>query len=144
MRALILDSDALSRLARATPTNKPGSVHSWVRAAANLGSRVLVPAAVLAEQYRGGGHDQAIDSFLSRHEGIEVIDTDRALARRVGHLLAGIKAGSELHVDACVVATVIAVGGGVILTSDPDDLKRLAAAYPQIDIVTTTSSLGCD
>jgi len=137
MKALVLDSDALSRLARLTPADAPGVVQAWIRAAANLDSRVLVPAAVLAEQYRGGGHDQALDSFLSRNRGIEVIDTDRSLARHVGHILAAAKAGSELHVDACVVATAITAGGGVILTSDPKDLSRLAAPYPRVDVVTS-------
>ena len=135
MRALVLDSETLSRLARATQANPPGVVHSWVRAAANLESRVLVPAAVLAELYRGGAYDQTLDSFLSRHEGIQVVDTTRSLAKQVGHLLARIKAGSESHVDACVVATALAAGGAVIITGDTNDLGCLASPHPQVDII---------
>ena len=59
--------------------------------------------------------------------GIDVVDTTRDLARRIGNLLARAGKGSENHVDATVVATAIAAGGGVILTSDVDDLTALAA-----------------
>ena len=83
-------------------------------------------AAVLAEQYRGARHDQLVDSCLSRWTSIQVAGTDRSLARRVGNLLGRHGLGSEHHVDATVVATALAAGGGLILTSDPRDLERLA------------------
>jgi predicted nucleic acid-binding protein len=98
-----------------------------VRAAANSGRAVVVPAAVLAEQYRGGRHDAPVDSCLRRYDGIRVVDTTRPLARAVGNLLARAGLASEHHVDATVVAAAIAYGGGVILTSDVDDLKKIAA-----------------
>lgn len=127
MRTLVLDSEALSVLARGTGGGVLGAVLEALRAAERVGADVLVPAAVLAEQYRGGRHDQVVDSCLGRHSGIGVVDTTRELARRVGNLLARAGQGSEHHVDATVVATVIAAGGGVILTSDVDDLTALAA-----------------
>ena len=65
-----------------------------------------------------------------RYPGIEVIDTDHGLARRIGNILAAAGAGSEHHVD----ATVVAHGGGVILTSDPNDIERLAQGLVGIDI----------
>lgn len=85
---------------------------------------MLVPAAVLAEQYRSGAH-QVVDSYLGRATGILVADTTRPLARRIGNLLVRARRGSEDHVDATAVA-VAADGGGVILTGDPDDLGAIA------------------
>jgi hypothetical protein len=126
MSSLILDSEAFSSLARARTGERPGAVHAALKAAAEQDADVLVPAAVLAEQYRGGGHDQVTDSCLGRYTGIEVVDTTRALARRVGNLLARSGRGSEDHVDATVVAVAVMAGGGVIATGDPDDIEALA------------------
>ncbi len=128
MTTLVLDSEAVSQLARSRAGVDSARVHAALRAADLAGSDVLVPAAVLAEQYRGGGHDQMVDACLGRNSGIDVVDTTRALARDVGHLLARAGRGSEDHVDAVVVATAVAAGGGVIMTSDVDDLAGLAAA----------------
>jgi len=57
------------------------------------------------------------------------------IARTAGHLLAAIGAGSDLAVDALVVSTCIRLGGGVILTHDPTDLRRLAGAHPNVQII---------
>lgn len=127
MTALVLDSEAFSLLARSRIGERPGAVLAALRAAVATESDVLVPAAVLAEQYRGSHYDQAVDSCLGRHTGIRVADTTRLLARRVGHLLARAGRGSKDHVDATVVAVAIAAGGGVIATGDPDDIRALAA-----------------
>ena len=135
MKTLVLDSEAISRLARARGGAARGTVYEWLCAAERMSAEVVVPAAVLAEQYRGAGYDQAIDACLTRYPGIHVIDTTRSLARRIGNLLANVKAGSEHHVDATVVAVALAQGGGVILTSDVDDLSRLASAYRDITVV---------
>ena len=132
MRALVLDSEAISQLARSSNGVKPGRVHTAVRAAANADRPIVVPAAVLAEQYRGGRHDALIDSCLRRYDGVRVVDTTRPLARTVGNLLARAGMACEHHVDATVVATAIAYGGGVILTSDVDDLKKIAAGHVNV------------
>ena len=87
-----------------------------------------------AEQYRGGHHDQVVDSCLGSFTGIDVVDTTCQLARRIGNLLARAGRGSEDHVDAAVVATALALGGGVIATGDPDDLAALAGDLPMITI----------
>lgn len=134
MSALILDSEAFSRLARSRSGQPPGSVHAALKAAAESGADVIVPAAVLAEQYCGGRHDQMVDSCLGRHTGIGVADTTRILARTIGSLLARAGRGSDDHVDASVVAVALAAGGGVIATGDPEDLNALAADLPGIAI----------
>lgn len=134
MTALVLDSEAFSSLARSRSGGRPAHVHAALRAAIHAGSDVLVPAAVLAEQYRGGQHDQVVDSCLGQHSGIEVVDTTRQLARRIGNLLARAGRGSRDHVDATVVAVAVAAGGAVIITGDPDDITELAAGLVGITI----------
>lgn len=126
MKALVLDSEAFSRLARARRREAPGSVLAALEAALRADAEVLVPAAVLAEQYRGGSRDQVVDTCLGRHTGIQVVDTDRVLARRVGNVLSRAGRGSADHVDATVVAVAASAGGAVVLTGDPDDLGALA------------------
>lgn len=134
MTALVLDSEAFSVLARARPGRPHATVQAALRAAADTGADVLVPAAVLAEQYRGGAHDQVVDSYLGRATGIVVADTTRPLARRIGNLLAPARRGSEDHVDAAAVAVTAAAGGGVILTGDRDDLGAIAASLINVTI----------
>ena len=135
MKNIILDSEAISQLARSKGKGAQGIVQDAIRAAATVGAPVIVPAAVLAEQYRWGSHDQLVDACLSRYPGIEIENTTRSLARSIGNILGRAKLGSEHHVDAAVIATATARGGGVILTSDPDDLERLAAGNSAITIV---------
>jgi predicted nucleic acid-binding protein len=133
--ALILDSEALSALAR--PRSAPGR-HERVRAAmhsAHLRAEpVRIPSAALVELYRGGTNDETIELELGRGYA-RVVTTGVRIARLAGHLLATIGAGTEMAVDALVVATAIRLGGGLILTHDTDDLERLAANHPNVRVV---------
>ena len=90
---------------------------------------------ILAELYRGPGHNQVVDASLGRETAIRVRDTDRGFARLVGSVLAAAKAGSEDIADAHVVAAAVEAGGGMILTGDETDLKRLAAPYPNLVVM---------
>ena len=134
MAVLILDSEALSALAR--PGRDP-SRHQRVRAALRSAERrnqpVRVPSAVLVELYRGGGADEPVDLVLGRGFA-RVVTTGVRIARIAGHLLARVGSGSEMAIDALVVATAIRLGGGVVLTHDPIDLERLAAGQPHVRI----------
>lgn len=56
------------------------------------------------------------------------------MARIAGHLLADADAGSELAIDALVVATAIRFGGGIVVAHDPRDIRRLAADHPNISV----------
>jgi len=135
MSALVLDSEAFSALARArTEGARPPRLHAALVSALASDADVLVPAAVLAEQYRGGRHDQITDSFLARYPFVTIVDTDRKMARLIGNILARVGLGSTHHVDASVVATAIVAQGGVILTGDPDDLIRLTAGIPGVRV----------
>lgn len=128
---LVLDAEALSSLARPR-SRRFGEVHAALEAARRLRREVVAPAVVLAEAYRGPGHNQVVDACLSREAGIAVRTTDRSFARLVGGVLAAARAGSQDMVDAHAVAAAVEAGGGVVLTGDQSDLERLAAPYPNV------------
>jgi predicted nucleic acid-binding protein len=131
-----LDSEALNALAGPASVRKQ-RVRRILRRAQLLDRRVVVPSLVLAELYRGRGHNQLVDACLARESpSLDARDTDRALARIVGGVLAGAGARSALIVDAHVVAVAVEAGGGVVLTGDPDDLNQLSAPYPHVVVET--------
>ncbi len=67
MAVLILDSEALSALARPHEDRRRHErVRAALRTAERRGALVRVPSAVLVEVYRGGGTDQSIDAVLAR------------------------------------------------------------------------------
>ena len=56
-----------------------------------------------------------------------MVDTNRVIATRAGHLLGSNRLDSCHAVDAIVAATALGASPAVILTGDPDDLSRLVA-----------------
>ena len=82
------------------------------------GERVVVPAGVLAQVWRGA-RQARLAKLL---KAVEVQPLDEAAARAVGTLLAA--TGTNDIVDAHVVL-VARQHRAVILTSDPDGLRRL-------------------
>lgn len=86
-----------------------------------------VPSPAIIEAWRGGRQAR-----LARliHD-CRVDDLDESRARRAGELCA--KAGSDNPVDAAVVESA-ARRGDLILTSDPDDLRVLAALVSGVTI----------
>lgn len=87
VQALILDSDALGALALATQRSVAARrARAILRVAYEEHALVRVPSPVLAEVYRGGGRDAAVDRVLN-DRGIEVVDLTRTMARRAGALL---------------------------------------------------------
>jgi predicted nucleic acid-binding protein len=105
-----------------------------LRSAERRNEPVRVPSAVLVELYRGAGTDEAIDHVLGRGFA-RVVTTGIRIARIAGHLLAVAGRDSGSAIDALVVATAIRLGGGLILTPDPDDLELLAANHPNVQVV---------
>ena len=85
------------------------------------GHRPVVPAAVLAQAWRGG--PQAGLSRLLR--GCQVEELSEPRARAAGHACA--RSGRSDVVDASVVVGALA-RGDLVITSDPDDLQSIAAA----------------
>lgn len=122
---LLLDSEALSAIARG-----PAVPRDRVRALVNEMRRRELPvatvAAVLAEVVRGRSADAAVFAGL-RRERVEVRPVDTAVGVRAGQLLGAAGAGSDLAVDAFVVAVADLAGGAVIATTDTADLGRLGA-----------------
>jgi hypothetical protein len=92
-----------------------------------------VPAAALAEVYRGRPGDAAVDHVLGRVAG--VVTTGRRVARAAGSLLARDGLDSCHAIDAMVVATAIRLGGGVVLTGEAEDLRSLAADHANVVVL---------
>jgi predicted nucleic acid-binding protein len=137
---VVLDAEGLDALASPSP---PTAFRALLREALDRGRDVLVPAVVCAEACRGGSRTQRIETALARHRPtrgqrppVTVVDTNFALARQVGAVLHGAGAGSADLADAHVVAVCARHGGGLVITSDPDDIARLAAAVPAARVVT--------
>lgn len=107
-----------------------------LEAARRLHREAVIATVTLAELYRGAGRSHSLDSLLAREsaDGLALRDTDRQLARLVGALLAEARADSSLLADAHPVAVAVEAGGGVVLTADPDDLRRLAGPYRTVAI----------
>jgi predicted nucleic acid-binding protein len=131
MSVVVLDSEAMWSLTRRPGVNPNGALAALTAARENNWD-VVVPAAVLAELYRGRRQQQSVDAALSAHSDIAVATTDQRLARFIGSLLAQASIGSEHHVDATVVAAALAAGGGLVVTGDFDDLQMLAAHAPGV------------
>jgi len=108
-------------------------VRAAIRNAHERNFPVRVPSAVLVELYRRGGTDAVIDAVLARGLA-QVVTTGVRTARVAGHLLAATGPGSEMAIDALVVATALRFGGGMVLTLDPRDLTRLAAGNTHVAI----------
>jgi predicted nucleic acid-binding protein len=132
---LVLDAEAVSALLDPRhPAER--KVRRAMEAARRLNREVAIATGTLAELYRGAGRNQALDALLAREsgDGLLLRDTDRTLARLIGALLAEAGAGSELFADAHPVAVAVEAGGGIVQTTDPDDLTRLAAPYRTVVI----------
>ena len=133
----MLDAEAVQALIQADHPSRR-QVHHLLEAASRLQREVVVPAVTLAELYRGARRTRNVDAALAPHERYLVIrNTDRALARLVGALLASVKLGSEHIADAHVAAAAVEEQG-IILTGDPDDMERLVAGTPTVTVVALT------
>lgn len=90
----------------------------------------LTHGGVVAQVWRGGSGRQA--NVARMLAAVEVVPLDDTFGRRAGVLLG--RARKADAVDAAVV--LLAADGDTILTSDPSDLKTLAAAAAvHVDIV---------
>jgi hypothetical protein len=137
MTALVLDTRALEVISdrRADP-EAARHVRNMMTAAARMGVPVRVPTAVLAEAYRGTGADAMVDLVLGR--GVRPITMGRAMARLAGGLRNRDRLDSCHTVDAIVVATSVRLGGGIVATGDPTEVRSLARDHPNIRIEPTT------
>jgi len=133
MTALILDTRALEVVANPKADIQGARrMRDMLTSAARMGIPVRVPTAVLAEAYRGIPADAALDHVLAR--GIRSFTTGQAAARLAGGLRYRDRLDSCHIVDALVVATAIRLGGGIVATGDPDDLRSLAREHANISV----------
>lgn len=122
---LILDSGAVIALSR-----NDLRARAALAAAREAGIDVSIPSVVIAETVRGSANDAKVDRVIKSIG--EVTAADENAGRMAGALLGAARSTST--VDALVVASAIEVGGGVVLTGDPDDLEPLAAGHPEVVI----------
>jgi predicted nucleic acid-binding protein len=100
------------------------------------GIPVVIPAVVLAETLHGNDQDARVNQVLKSIEVIPIgIETSR-LAAALKHR--SNMTGVAATIDALVVAVSALLGGGAILTSDPDDINRLASGIPELRIRSIT------
>lgn len=137
---LVLDAAGLGALASAHP---PETLRALLAEASRRSREVIAPTLVCAEVARGRSRTRALEAAVSHHRrergerpALRLVDTDFALARQVGAILEASSAGSDRVVDAHVVAVCVPAGGGLVVTSDPDDIAGLAAAVPAARIRT--------
>lgn len=133
MTAVVLDTRALEVLADhkadAAGARYMRDLLAW---AAQRNVPVRVPTVVLAEAYWGTGADAGVDRVLRR--GIRAIALEPSTARTAGALRHRDRLDSCHTVDAVVVATAVRLGGGIVVTGDPDDLGRLARNHPNVAV----------
>jgi predicted nucleic acid-binding protein len=120
---LVLDSEGLWSVSRSE-----SNAQAAVRASWNAGVSVVVPSIVLAETLFGDQRDAPVNQVVKK---LAVYSVDEEVARVAARLkcLSGMS-GVASTIDAIVVAVSVLLGGGAILTSDPEDIKRLAHAQP--------------
>jgi predicted nucleic acid-binding protein len=122
---LLLDSEAISAVARG-PASRRDHVRALITEMRARNRPIATVAAVLAEVVRGRAADAGVFAGL-RRERVEVYPVDTRTGVRAGQLLGRINAGSELAVDAFVVAVADLAGGAIVASVDVADLERLAA-----------------
>lgn len=133
MSAVILDTRALEVFANPRVEKRASQlVRDLIGLAKRQGTPVLVPMNVLTEAYQGTPADALIDRVLG--DDARPIMLGLAMARRTAYLKHRDKLDSCYTVDASVVATSIRMGGGIVITGDPDDLKALAREHSNVKV----------
>ena len=133
MPVVVLDTEALSVLAspkeRGTSARRAQAV---LQAASIRKAPVRTSTAVLVEARRGRSRDAAVNRVLN--QGVDALPVDCGTARVAARLLDSAGLDSDSAIDAIVVATAVRLGGALVLTSDPEDLGRLAMDHPNVKI----------
>jgi predicted nucleic acid-binding protein len=130
---LLLDSEALSAISRG-PAQRRDRVRALVAEMRRRNLPVGTVAAILAEVVRGRPADAQVFSGL-RRERVQVHPVDTRVGVRAGQLLGASKRGSDLAVDAFVIAVADLAGGGLVATVDVDDLEVLASHAKDVRVV---------
>lgn len=123
LNGITLDAGALIALDR-----RDRRLAALLARAQERGARITIPATALAQAIRNPAR-QAVIARLIRHTGTDLVPLDGPDATKVGLLLA--HAATADIVDAHVIVCASRAGQPVI-TSDPDDLRRIA---PELELV---------
>ncbi|MHB1711535.1 MAG: type II toxin-antitoxin system VapC family toxin [Acidimicrobiales bacterium] len=116
----MLDSEGLWAVAR----NDSDDARAVLAASSEAGVPVLVPAAVLAETLFGDGRDAQVNQVLKKLQVVVITDPIARTAADLKRLARMV--GVAATIDAIVVAVSAAASGGVVLTSDVEDIRKLA------------------
>lgn len=123
--SLVLDAGALVAVERGDRNTV-----ALIKRELLAGRTPVTHGGIVGQVWRGGAGRQA--NLAKLLPALDVISLDEALGRRAGLLLG--RARMRDVVDAALV--LLAMDADALLTSDPDDLARLAAAAGlHIDVV---------
>jgi predicted nucleic acid-binding protein len=125
-RALVLDAGALIGVDR-----RSMRVQELLKRARFRNASIVVPTAVVAQVVRGGGRQANLRRFLA-DSYLRFASLDYPIALEIGALLG--QSGTADVVDACVVACARHLGHCPVVTSDPEDLRKLDDTLPLIAI----------
>ncbi len=133
-RRVVLDAAAFDRL----DGFSGGRARALLGELVGRGAEAWCSAVTVAEVSRGTARSARVAAALSRPTGGERINvqvTDLPFARLVGTVLHASGAGSEDLADAHVVAICLGAEASLVVTSDPDDILRLADPFPGLRIL---------
>lgn len=116
MRALVLDSGALIALER-----RDGRALALLNEIVEARTAAHVPAGVVAQVWRGSARQHAVIRLL-RAEAVRVHPLTESVAYRVGLLLGSSRCTDVVDAHVAILGRTL---GAVVVTSDPDDLRRL-------------------
>lgn len=126
MNLVVLDAQPVSALADRRRSASLDRARAVIAALIDQGATPVIPATVIAE-VRRGRRSPAVDRVLNHHR---IVPVDRVVASAAGLLLDRTHLSSAHLADAVVAAVATsASGSAVIVTSDPDDLRRLTASH---------------
>lgn len=124
--SIVLDAGALIAVERRSP-----QMQEILRAARDRGASLVVPTAALAQVVRSGGRQANLRRFLA-DSYLRYVMLDYHAALRIGALLG--ETGASDVVDAAVVVCARELGLAPVVTSDPEDLRKLDQVLPLIVI----------
>lgn len=102
-----------------------------IQRAKDLGRSIVIPAGVLAQVWRGRGPRQARLAALLSGSKVLVQELTSDRAKVVGQLCG--RSGTADVIDASVVIAAW-TNGRVVVTSDPDDIRRLDASLTIVPV----------